>query len=122
MILHHPLTRTIEEYSLRILGMEMTHVEIGFYFIKIRFHPVDQVDSNDQSDGIFPMIFFVLVYAVACASLSIIASSLSVILLWLAGGYLYVRRQRLAPNFVTIIAALTLLICKSLELMVKLGG
>lgn len=56
--------------------------------------------------------FFVLVYAIACASLAIVASSLSVILLWLAGGYLYVRRRRLAPNFVTIIAALTLLICK----------
>lgn len=68
------------------------------------------------------MVFCLLAYAVACASLSIIASSLSVILLWLAGGYLYVRRRRLAPNFVTIIAALTLLICKSLELKGKLDG
>jgi hypothetical protein len=44
--------------------------------------------------------------------LAIIASSLSIILLWLAGGYLYVRRRRLAPHFVTFLAALTLLICK----------
>ncbi|CAF3589209.1 unnamed protein product, partial [Rotaria sp. Silwood2] len=49
-------------------------------------------------------------YAVACASLSIIASSLSIILLWLAGGYLYIRRRRLAPQFVIIISFLTLLI------------
>ncbi|CAF4024150.1 unnamed protein product, partial [Rotaria sp. Silwood1] len=49
-------------------------------------------------------------YAVACASLAIVASSLSIILLWLAGGYLYIRRRRLAPTFVTIIALLTLLI------------
>jgi len=55
---------------------------------------------------------FVLAYAVACASLSIIAASLSVILLWLAGSYLFVRRRRLAPNFVVLIALLTLLICK----------
>ncbi len=45
--------------------------------------------------------------------MAIIASSLSIILLWLAGGYLYVRRRRLAPHFVTFLAALTLLICKS---------
>jgi len=49
-------------------------------------------------------------YAVACASLSIIASSLSIILLWLAGGYLYIRRRRLAVQFVTVLAILTLLI------------
>ncbi|CAF3816559.1 unnamed protein product [Rotaria sordida] len=49
-------------------------------------------------------------YAIACASLAIIASSLSVILLWLAGAYLYIRRQRLAPLFVTIITLLTFLI------------
>lgn len=54
----------------------------------------------------------ILVYAVACAALSIIAASLSIILLWLAGGYLYVRRRRLAPHFVSFLAALTLLICK----------
>jgi hypothetical protein len=59
--------------------------------------------------------FFVricLAYAVACAALSIAASSLSIILLWLAGGYLYIRRRRLAPTFVLALAALTLLICK----------
>jgi hypothetical protein len=55
---------------------------------------------------------FVLAYAIACASLSIIAASLSVILLWLAGSYLFIRRRRLAPNFVVLIALLTLLICK----------
>ncbi|UJR33854.1 hypothetical protein I4U23_021276 [Adineta vaga] len=49
-------------------------------------------------------------YAVACASLAIVASSLSIILLWLAGAYLYIRRRRLAPHFVTFLAALTLLI------------
>jgi len=49
-------------------------------------------------------------YAVACASLAIIASSLSIILLWLAGGYLYIRRRRLAPHFASFLAALTLLI------------
>lgn len=63
-----------------------------------------------------PLKSFVLVYAIACASLSIAGSALSVILLWFAGGYLYIRRRRLAPNFVSIIAALTLLICKSLRL------
>ncbi|CAM2707744.1 unnamed protein product [Rotaria socialis] len=36
-------------------------------------------------------------YTVACASLAIIALSLSIILLWLAGGYLYIRRRRLMP-------------------------
>ena len=63
---------------------------------------------------IFTKNFFliILAYAVACASLAIVASSLSIILLWLAGGYLYVRRRRLARHFVTIIAFLTLLICK----------
>ncbi|CAF0728295.1 unnamed protein product [Adineta steineri] len=49
-------------------------------------------------------------YAVACAALSIVASSLSIILLWLAGGYLYIRRRRLAPHFVTFLAGLTLFI------------
>ncbi|CAF1368507.1 unnamed protein product [Adineta steineri] len=49
-------------------------------------------------------------YAIACASLAIAGASLSVILLWLAGGYLYVRRRRLVPSFVSIIALLTLLI------------
>jgi hypothetical protein len=60
-----------------------------------------------------------LAYAVACASLAIVGSALSVVLLWLAGGYLYVRRRRLAPCFVLIIALLTLLICKS---VVRLFG
>ncbi|CAF3735915.1 unnamed protein product [Rotaria magnacalcarata] len=49
-------------------------------------------------------------YAVACAALAIIASSLSIILLWLAGAYLYIRRRRLVPHFVSVLAALTLLI------------
>lgn len=59
-----------------------------------------------------PEILSFLAYAVACAALSIIGSSLSIILLWLAGGYLYVRRRRLAPHFVSAITALTMLICK----------
>ncbi|CAF1197848.1 unnamed protein product [Adineta ricciae] len=49
-------------------------------------------------------------YAIACASLAVADSSLSIILLWLAGAYLYIRRRRLAPNFVLIIALFTLLI------------
>jgi len=49
-------------------------------------------------------------YSIACASLAIIGSSLSIILLWLQGAYLYVRRRRLVPIFVTLIALLTLLI------------
>ena len=53
------------------------------------------------------------VYAVACASLAIIGSSLSILLLWLAGAYLYIRRRRLAPHFVSVLAGLTMLICKS---------
>lgn len=72
--------------------------------------------SSKNSGNIFHYSFFstetILAYAVACAALSIVASSLSIILLWLAGGYLYVRRRRLAPNFVLVLAALTLLICK----------
>ncbi|CAF1225935.1 unnamed protein product [Rotaria magnacalcarata] len=49
-------------------------------------------------------------HSVACASLAIIAASLSIILLWLAGGYLYIRRRRLMPMFVTMLALFTLLI------------
>jgi hypothetical protein len=54
----------------------------------------------------------ILAYAVACASLAIIGSSLGIILLWLAAGYLYIRRRRLAPHCVSLLAGLTLLICK----------
>ena len=60
---------------------------------------------------ILSFYIILLAYAVACAALSIIASSLSVILLWLGSGYLYIRRRRLVPHFVTFIAAWTLLIC-----------
>ncbi|CAF0930925.1 unnamed protein product [Didymodactylos carnosus] len=49
-------------------------------------------------------------YAIACASLAIAASSLSIILLWLAGAYLYIRRRRLAIHFVSLLAALTMFI------------
>ncbi|UJR13465.1 hypothetical protein I4U23_000479 [Adineta vaga] len=49
-------------------------------------------------------------YAIACASLAIAGASLSIILLWLVGGYLYIRRRRLAPNCVLSIALLTLFV------------
>ena len=79
--------------------------------------PKDSVNSCRPSMFTFWYYFskrsFCLAYAVACASLAIVASSLSIILLWLAGAYLYIRRRRLAPHFVTFLAALTLLICKS---------
>ncbi|CAF3287651.1 unnamed protein product [Rotaria socialis] len=47
-------------------------------------------------------------YTVACASLAIIALSLSIILLWLAGGYLYIRRRRLMPIAVIWIVMITM--------------
>lgn len=89
----------------------MEHVEVGFYFIQIQFRLADNVYLSNKLDNI--LIESILAYAIACASLSIAGSSLSIILLWLAGGYLYIRRRRLAPGFVTIIALLTFFICKS---------
>ncbi|CAF3628301.1 unnamed protein product [Rotaria socialis] len=47
-------------------------------------------------------------YIVACASLAIIALSLPIILLWLAGGYLYIRRRRLMPIAVIWIVMITM--------------
>jgi hypothetical protein len=98
-----------------IMDIQMEHVVIIFYFIKIQSLLVDQVNHQKKKAYFYKIFYFflsILAYAIACASLAIIASSLSIILLWLAGGYLYVRSRRRLPNFVTIIALLTFLICK----------
>ncbi len=111
MILHHQMLQVIKAFFMSMLDIWMEHVEVGFYFIQIQFRLADNVYLSSKLDNI--LIWSILAYAIACASLSIAGSSLSIILLWLAGGYLYIRRRRLAPGFVTIIALLTFFICKS---------
>ncbi|CAF4222180.1 unnamed protein product [Rotaria socialis] len=71
--------------------------------------PVDANNLASPNERNYRGIFYVdEAYTVACASLAIIALSLSIILLWLAGGYLYIRRRRLMPIAVIWIVMITM--------------
>lgn len=108
----HRANRITEASSTLMPATQMRRAEIGFSSTKIQLPHADQVRLLSSITFFLIPFVLLLAYAVACAALSIIASALSVILLWLAGGYLYIRRRRLAPHFVSVLAALTMLICK----------